>query len=783
MIRTTTMIRTMLLAGTGGLAIAAAPAYAQQEVDEEPDAATVANEAEDGGAIVITARRRAESLQDVPLSVTAYTGEVLERQAALDITDIADTTPNVTLEASRGTNSTLTAFIRGVGQQDPVAGFEQGVGIYLDDVYLNRPQGAVLDIYDVERIEVLRGPQGTLYGRNTIGGAVKYVTRRLPDDFSGAIRGTLGSYGQTDLTAKLSTPIGDVVRVGAGAAILQNNGFGENLTTGLENYNKDVRAFRLSAEAGDPDAFNARIAYDYTEDRSNPRGGSRLITGLVSGAPLLDDEFDSRGGLLDPEQEVTAQGVALTLEAPIGDSFTLKSITAWRDDYSATPIDFDSLAAVDLDVPAIYENEQLSQELQLLIDRGPVQGLLGAYYLDATADTVFDVRLFTALNGLTALTQGEVDTETWAIFGDVTFDVTPTISVSLGGRYTEDRRDSTVFRETYLGGGSPIFGGAGVVFATTSDFNGQRKDTAFTPRASISYQPTPDHNFYASYAEGFKGGGFDPRGQSTAAPDLDGDGTVSPGEVFDFFAFDPEEVKSYELGWKGNLADDRIYIAAALFQADYENVQIPGSIGTTDAQGNQTFIGITTNAAEARIRGLEVEGNAMLFGDRFGPRLNFGWSLGLLDADFLEYIDARGIDVSDNREIQNTPDITASGTLTYAAPVREGDLTVNTTLSYRGDSQQFELASPLDQEGFFLWDAGVTYELPGGNWTIGAYGKNLTDERYIVSGYNFLLQNPDTGDLVLSPTGNPIPTLGTEGTLTAYYGAPRQFLVSVGYSF
>jgi iron complex outermembrane recepter protein len=158
----------------------------------------------------VTARRRTELLLDVPIAVTAYSGEQLERQGAIDLTDIGDTTPNVTLETSRGTNTTLTAFIRGVGQQDPVAGFEQGVGLYLDDVYLNRPQGAVLDIYEVERIEVLRGPQGTLYGRNTIGGAIKYVTRRLADDPRLSVRANFGMYRQADVIVTGSTPLGSV---------------------------------------------------------------------------------------------------------------------------------------------------------------------------------------------------------------------------------------------------------------------------------------------------------------------------------------------------------------------------------------------------------------------------------------------------------------------------------------------------------------------------------------------------------------------------------------------
>jgi iron complex outermembrane receptor protein len=167
----TTLRSALLLSTIASSALIAAPVAAQD------DGASSSNE-----VITVTARRREESLQDVPLSVTAVTGEQLERSGAADITAVGEVTPNVTLEVSRATNSTLTAFIRGVGQQDPVAGFEAGVGIYVDDVYLNRPQAAVLDIYDVERIEVLRGPQGTLYGRNTIGGAIKYVTRRLDPD-------------------------------------------------------------------------------------------------------------------------------------------------------------------------------------------------------------------------------------------------------------------------------------------------------------------------------------------------------------------------------------------------------------------------------------------------------------------------------------------------------------------------------------------------------------------------------------------------------------------------
>ncbi len=186
----------------------AAPTAFAQEIDADAVAEpkVAAGNLEEDGMIVVTARRREERLIDVPISVTAITGDALAKQGTQTIEQIGEQVPNLTLEVSRGTNTTLTAFIRGVGQQDPVAGFEAGVGLYVDDVYLNRPQAAVLDVYDVERIEVLRGPQGTLYGRNTIGGAIKYVTARLPDQTEVKVRGTYGSYDQADVIVTASTP-------------------------------------------------------------------------------------------------------------------------------------------------------------------------------------------------------------------------------------------------------------------------------------------------------------------------------------------------------------------------------------------------------------------------------------------------------------------------------------------------------------------------------------------------------------------------------------------------
>jgi iron complex outermembrane receptor protein len=703
--------------------------------------------AEEEEAITVTARRREENLQDVPIAVTSYSAEALEAAGAQDITAITQTTPNVTLENSRATNTTLTAFIRGVGQQDPVAGFEQGVGIYLDDVYLNRPQGAVLDIYDIERIEVLRGPQGTLYGRNTIGGAVKYVTRRLDaDDPTLRARFAYGSYNQMDAVVSGSLPLTDTFRIGAAVAGLTRDGFGENLTTGEDNYNKDIFAGRFSAEWEPTSNFLARLSYDYIDDDSNARQGHRLLPSAISGNSPLDNEFDTEAGISNQPwslggNSVIARGVQVMLDWQPAENWTVRSISAYRDDSSRAPIDFDSTAAPTMDVPAVYQNEQFSQELQVLYEGERWNFLAGAYYLDANAFDAFDV-IFTSV---ASFTLGDIDTKTWAVFGEATWDFTDALSLTIGGRYTEDERTALIHRQFFASAPSPYFGGPGALGAGSPvpRFEGTRTDDAFTPRVILAYEASDDLNLYASYSQGFKGGGFDPRGNFANADVREG--------------YLPEYVDTYEIGAKATLWGGRARANTAIFFSDYTDVQIPGSVIIP----GPSFVGTVTNAGAAEIYGVEFEGTA-----QFTDNLSGALSVGYVSAEYTEFI-LNGIDVSEQRDVQNTPDWTGSAGLTYSVPLTlgtaPGEISFTGSGAYRSDTQQFEFAIPLlDQPAFWLYDAAVYWTSDDDRLRLGVYGRNLGDERYITSGYNF-------------------PTV--DSGVTAFYGNPRTVSASVEVRF
>ncbi|WP_204602053.1 TonB-dependent receptor [Paremcibacter congregatus] len=696
--------------------------------------------------ITVTARRRSESLQSVPVAVTAFSADALGKVNMTDITSITESVPSTTLKVSRGTNTTITAYIRGIGQQDPVAGFESGVGIYLDDVYLNRPQGAVLQIMDVERIEVLRGPQGTLYGRNTIGGALKYVTKRLGDEPEMRVKLSGGTYGQLDGLASFSAPVSDGLKVGGALAYFSNNGYGDNLTTGKNQYDKDIFAARLSAELTPSENFFLRLSGDYTKDNSNEKSGHRLQVSNNTNAPVLDNVYDTRGGITGP-QEVSQKGVSLAMELEVNDMVTLKSTTAYREDDTETVIDFDALAPNDFDVPAIYRNDQLSQEFQVVYEQDKLNGIFGFYYLDANAMHSFDVVL--AGLGVTAYTFGDVNTKTWAAFADVNYDISETFSVGLGGRYTSDKRTATVLRQTFLGANSPAFGNdTAFQIAQPADFTESDTYKKFTPKVSLKWQPSDDMNLYASFSQGFKGGGFDPRGDDRAK-----DG------------FLPETVNAFEIGLKSTFAEGRVKTNIATFFSDYKDIQVPGSVGVdSDNDGvEDTFVGTVTNAGKAEIWGVEFESTALL-----SENLTANVNLGYVNADYKQWL-VQDVDISDDKVFQNTPEFTAYMSLNYAQDMNmmggEGVLDLIGSVAYRSSTHVFEDPIPLlDEDGYALVNASIVWTSEDGGIRVGLHGKNLTDKHYKVAGYNF-------------------PTLGLEGSVTAFYGAPRTFTATVDFKF
>ena len=747
-----TLTRTALLAATALPALVlATPALAQSAGQPAAQPASAAPAVEEE-LVIVSARRRDEALQDVPVAVSSVSAAQLEATGAPDITVLQQATPNATIQVARGSNSTLIAFIRGVGQQDPLWGFEPGVGLYVDDVYVARPQGAVLDIFDIQRIEVLRGPQGTLYGRNTIGGAIKYVTRKLSTEPSLRTRVAIGSYGQLDTIVSGSIPLSDTVRVGGAFADYQRDGFGTNVTTGAEHYNKDVTAVRLSAEWEPSDAFFARLAWDRVEDTSNARHGHREApgAGLTAGVRLLPDVYDTDAGI-GSANEVFNQGASLTAEWRLSDSLTLKAISAWREGFTDTVIDFDTNQAVALDVPARYDDEQTSHELQALFDFGRITGVAGLYYLDAEASGAFDTILGAAL--LTIATSGRVGTESLAAYADVSIDITDALSVSLGGRYTEDTRTGTVYRQNFTGLRSPLFGNAAAVPGLLrSNYTNSRDFSEFSPRVSVSYEFSDDLTAYASYSEGFKSGGFDMRGDAVLTPN-----TVN--------GYAPETVNSLEIGLKGSLFNGAANFAGALFRAEYEGQQITRQEATVTG----AIASFVDNAGASTIQGFELEGGA-----RFSENLSMTFGIGYTDAQFDEFRSftvANGvltpINLAPTAVFQNTPEWNGNLTLAYTRDLRgRGTLDATLGASYRSEYSMFEFPNPLlDQlDPVTLVDAGISWTSPDSVFRAALTGRNLTDERYKVGGYSF------PGALF----GN---------VANSFYGPPRTVTLTLSASF
>ena len=721
-----------------------APAAWAQDAAAPAESRAERVEATNLGQVTVTARKREETIQDVPVAVTAFTADALDRLAIEDLGGLDAQVPNLTIYAARGSSSTITAYIRGVGQSDPLWGVDPGVGIYMDDVYIARPQGALLDVFDVQRIEVLRGPQGTLYGKNTIGGAIKYISRGLPKDFEGFTEVTVGNYNQLDVKAAVGGAIGgsEALRARLAVASLNRDGFGRNTMTDQEVSDKEILALRANLGAYVSEDLDIQFAFDWMDDQSGVRGAKMLAPNrFVPGFDPMDSRYDVRNGMPNVNDTMIA-GASATVNWRANDDWAFKYVLAKRESDTETNIDFDTLPAKIADVKAFYSDEQVSHELQANFDAGgSARGVMGLYAFDGEAGGQVLNNFFNLLFGDT---QGTVYTESVALYGDWTFDLGTQWALSVGARYTDEDKNAVVLNRGYTDDTYSV------PTATVAEFDKTINFKNTSPKVSLDYQVTPDIMVYGSASRGFKSGGFNIRAQATAVPR-----SAEP--------FDDEVVDSFEDGSKMGFLDQTLFLNLSAFHNKYEDIQL--SVFTAfDSNGDGTedaFFGDFTNAGSGTVNGLEAEyqwlptGNWLVSG-------NLAW----LDAKYDEFLYA-GANIADEQEFTNAPEFSGALNLEYRTDLASGgNLSTRLGYSYQSDVvATTEIvrtgALPITQDGYGLVNAGITWK-NGGPWTVKLQGTNLADEEYRTTGYN----------------------LNTAlGVMTGFYGPPRQYSLSVRYDF
>jgi len=723
------------------LSLAAVQAHAQ---DAAPAAAPASDEAVTLDAVQVTARKREETLQEVPVAVTAFTAESLDKLNIRDISDLDAQVPNLTIYAARGSSSTVTAYIRGVGQSDPLWGVDPGVGIYLDDVYIARPQGALLDVFDVERIEVLRGPQGTLYGKNTVGGAIKYISRGLPTETSGNASVTVGNYGQLDVKAAIGGSFDerDSLRGRIAVASLSRDGFGENTITGQDVSDKEILALRGQLGAYVTDDLNFQFAFDWMEDQSGVRGAQMLSPNRFT--PLwqpMDDRYDVRNGMPNIN-DTTLQGISATANWRVNDSWSVKFVTAKRESDTETNIDFDTTPQAIADVKAFYRDQQVSNELQLNYDAGGRhRGVLGVYQFSGEAGGQVRNNFFGLLFGDT---QGTVYTDSIAVYGDWSFDVTDQFNVDVGVRFTDEDKRADVLNRGYTDATYTVPTNIVANFDKTINF------TNVAPKVSLGYQLNDDILLYGLATRGFKSGGYNIRAQATAVPR-----SAEP--------FDDEVVDSFEAGAKMSFLDQRLFLNVSAFHNKYEDIQL--SVFTSyDSDGNgslDAFFGDFTNAGSGTVNGVEVEYQWL-------PNRNWliSGNLAWLDAKYDEFI-YLGQNIADEQEFTNAPEFSGAFNVEYRTDLANGgDLSARVGYSYQDDVvATTEIvrtgALPITQDGYGLLNAGVIWNT-GGAWSFSLQGTNLGDKEYRTTGYNLN---------------------AALGVVTGFYGPPRQYSLTARYEF
>jgi iron complex outermembrane receptor protein len=714
--------------------------------------------------IVVTAQRREQNLQDVPVAVTAFTGDTLADLGIQSSSDIASVVPNVEIGLPGGEGNQPLIYIRGVGLSDTNRNNSGPNGVYMDEVYISSPSAQTFALFDLDRVEVLKGPQGTLYGRNATGGAINFISAKPSRDFQAQGSLSYGSFDTITGEAAVGGPLSDAVRVRLAGTGTHSNGYIHNLLTGRRENGQGSFALR------------GQIAADLTENldtlinvhggRVNVRSPQFRSLGLfdpATGDPCAVDAIQANQcgnilGYVSPEGfydgnydrsdrlKSKSWGVAGRLNWRLGD-VTLTSISAYDYDDKLHQEDSDASPNALLHLDYAVRSKTFTQELRLSGSTGGVNWVGGVYYLhevlkqNQTGDVFGDLRVLTPDGGadpegvttggapvLFSRTINRQTTEAVAVFGQAEIELTPALRVTIGGRYNYERKRflaAAQFEDEFMtfsdGAGGfvteAIPGGILPLYA----FDNRKSFDNFSFKVGLDYDITDDVMAYATISTGFKSGGFN--GGYLSFDPVEAEEQAKP--------FNEETLTAYEIGLKSTLLDRRLRFNAAAFYYDYKDLQLYTLINT-----GAIPVSLLANAANAAIYGAEFEMIA-----RPVDRLNITLNLGLLDTEIKDFVSA-GADYSGNR-MPLSPKVNFSGVVNYEIPLSSGiALAIQPSFSYRGSHFFSTDNNPLlKQDGYWLLGGRVAVKDEGGRWEAAVFARNLTRKKYI----NFAVDLADFG--------------------------------------
>lgn len=742
--------------------------------------------------IIVTARRMEESMQDTPISIAAFTAEGLRNRLVMSTDQLDQIVPNLqftNVTTLAGNNNSSNIFIRGVGQIDPTATVDSGVGLYIDDVYIGQSVGGTMDFRDIQNVQVLRGPQGTLFGINSVGGAVLLTTVEPGDEFGGTIRAGTGSDSLADLFAAVDVPLSDTVKSRFTFGTRQQDGYVTRVQTGedLGDTNVWTVTGKLAFEPGD--RFDAKLQFDYTETdengnpfvfaASNEDATFQKVASVDAGCPgagfpappvpMIDDDrcandFQNKGpyannGTHPIESVLESFGLSFHLNYELNEAWGLTSVTAYRSIEWQGIRDADNTPLTILHTNYDSDGDQFSQEVRLQYSREGLDGTFGVFYFEEESDDIVTVQLNDPVPGVQLDSDNAItENDSWAVFSQWTFDATDQLSLTLGGRYTEDTKGSTPDQFNYVNPDAKYL----PVQLYEDTF------TDFSITASGAWRLSDSVMTYLSYAEAFKGGGWNSHfntcqilepcatqlGLVPGTPPHNNAVAASQAFAQGIHSFGPEEAATWEIGVKMDLVDRTLRLNGAIFTTDYDDLQF------TYRSGVAPYL---ANAGKASIDGFELEVTWL-------PNENWliDGGVGNLDSsiDSLREIAGTGIGVEVGNRLPFTPEWQYNVGVGYNGLLGNGwTIAPRIDWSYRDDVFWDANNTPeiAVDSSYSIINASVVTGPEAGPWRARLAVTNATDEVYSVGGNSSLT------------TGSGYAEIG--------YARPREYYLMFEYDF